>query len=343
MKAIVLTLMLASVVIAAAPAPPTSAPATLPASRTSEMEPLADGTVRFTPPPGWLLVNKRPDDLGATYKTADENAVVLIEIQPLNRVVKESSKDQMARIIDKGIRDAAAKEKLELLQAPKQIDDPRFFLKMHDALRIEGKVQDRMQWYRVIGLNLVHAAATSRVDAINPADPALAAAEEMMATMRVSRGSKRVLYPHAQLRAVVPLDWTEKRIDQANGAVATYSDPKDPSREIVLNARIVPKATLEDKAKLDAFVAKMADQERVLPSRLAAQLQGEENIPGSKYVRETRMKLSGDTNGPMRWETRYIVVGDVLASVRSIARDADADAMDAIADRFAGSLKPVKD
>ena len=52
---------------------------------------------------------------------------------------------------------------------------------------------------------------------------------------------------------------------------------------------------------------------------------------------------SGDANGPMRWETRYLLVGDVLASVRSMGKEADAEALGAIADRFAASLKPVKD
>src|SRR3954468_1265432 len=102
---------IAAIAPAASPPVPATLPTTSPTSRTAEMEPLADGTVRFAPPPGWIFVSKKPNDLGATYKSPDDSAIVLIEIQPLNRVVKESSRDPMARIIDKGIRDAAAHDK----------------------------------------------------------------------------------------------------------------------------------------------------------------------------------------------------------------------------------------
>ena len=71
MRMIGLMILMPTTLGAAQPASiPTTGPATLPA-RASDMEPLADGTVRYLPPAGWALVGKTPDGLGATYRSAD--------------------------------------------------------------------------------------------------------------------------------------------------------------------------------------------------------------------------------------------------------------------------------
>lgn len=320
-----------------------AAPAT---TRTSDMEPLCDGTVRYTPPAGWTLVEKNPNDLVATYKLDDPASVITITVIPQDRAVAESSKDGMAKVIAKAIREASAREKHPMLDVPRQVDDPRFFLKMHDSIKVEGKIVDRIQLYRVIGLNLVHVACSATVDAVEQSRPAFEAAENLMAGMKLSRGSVRALYPKAQLRAIVPTDWTEKRFDQPNGAVATYADPKNPIRQLLLNARIIPKAALKDRDKSIVFLENMMDKELAFPPSLRGMKVEESEVPleeKKKLVRHTRMKLTGGEGEPMRVETRYLVVGDVLASVRSITREPDADAMNVIAERLAASLKPVKD
>ncbi len=342
MNPIAFMLVMMPAMLAVAATPPASVPATPPTSRPSEMEPLADGTVRYTPPENWNLIVKRPDGLGATYQSRDQTSTIVITIIPQDRAVADSSRDAMARIIDKGIREAAAKEHRALLIAPRVEQDDRFFLKMHDAVQIEGGVAERIQMYRVIGLNLVHVAASAAGEQLDDARDVFDKAERLMAGMRVSRGAKRVLYPRAQLRAIVPLDWTDRKIDQANGPVATYADPKEPSRQLLLGARIIPKAAREDKAKLDALVVLMIDQERALPARLTANGE-DQNVPGATYLRQTHATALSDKDGAMLVDTRYIVVGDVLASVRSIAKASDAVTMNSIAEKFAGNLRPVKD
>ncbi len=345
MRIIGLMILMAWALGAAAAAQPASAPSTMPATlpaHASDMEPLADGTVRYLPPAGWTLVGKTPDGLGATYRSADESAIIAITVMPQDRAIQESSRDAMARIINKGIREAAAKAGQTVVTTPKQEDDPRFFLKMHDAIQVEGKIADRIQMYRVIGLNLVLVAGTANVETLEQAKAPLETAEQLAATMRVSRGSKRIVYPHAQLRAVVPLDWTDQKTDLANGLVATYIDPKDASRQIILGARIIPKAARDDKEKMKLLIATMVDQERKLPAGLSAQGAQPEDVAGTTYLRQTRMNLAG-RDGPVRIDTRYLVVGDVLVSVRSISAEGDADGVGAIADRFAAALKPLKD
>src|SRR6185437_9066989 len=94
---IVMTSMLAYGAAPTATAP-ANGPATLPV-RTADMEPLADGTVRYIPPAGWTLVGKTPDGLGATYRSADESAVILISVMPQDRAVQESKSPPIRRPI----------------------------------------------------------------------------------------------------------------------------------------------------------------------------------------------------------------------------------------------------
>jgi len=161
--------------------------------------------------------------------------------------------------------------------------------------------------------------------------------------MRSARGAKRMVYPRAQLRAVVPVDWNDQKFDQPNGLVATYTDPKDLSRQIVLSARIIPAAVRDDKAKIDALVSMMIDQERKLPARLAT---GHiEELPATTPeggLKVTHEKVTVPL-GVMVVDTRYVVVRDVLASVRSIAKEADAESVNALAEKLAAGLKPVKE
>src|SRR5687768_17062432 len=139
--------------------PSTSSPSTQPV-RLEDMESLADGNVRYIAPPMWELVGKSPNGLSAVYRSRDAHATIAITVMPQDRMIIESANQQMAMIIGKGIREAAAANKQELVIQPRVEKDPRFFLKMRDAMSGGGMTADRIQMYRIMGLNLVHVAAT---------------------------------------------------------------------------------------------------------------------------------------------------------------------------------------
>jgi hypothetical protein len=332
-------LLLALVCLAAAPAS-TSKPSTQPV-RLEDMAALAGGNVRYVPPPQWNLVDSSPDGLGVRYRSNDNHGIIDITIIPQTRTIDEAAtKEQMSVIMGKAIRAGAAKINQELLIPPRVEPDDRFLLKLHDAMTDGSIINDRIQLYRVMGLNLVHVAATAIVENVEESADVHEIAMNMLDGMRIARGGKRVVYGKTQIRGIVPLDWKDTRTDNPNGLVATYTHPKDPATQILVSARIIPKAARADDAKKKAFLDKMVDAERVLPSRLAIQKSAEEDVPGTKFLRHIRFALKTDG---MRVDTRYLVVGDVLVSVRSFAKEADADAISAIADKAAADLKPVNE
>src|SRR5688572_25786696 len=90
-----------------------AAPATSPA--IEEMLPLVDGAVRFLPPEGWQLVQKSEDNLRVRYTSPDQSAVIDVTVTPQDVIPQPAVKQQMAKLIKKGISEAAAKEKRELI------------------------------------------------------------------------------------------------------------------------------------------------------------------------------------------------------------------------------------
>ena len=335
-----ISLLLAPVFCKAA-APP--ATATAPATRGTETESLADGTIRYVPPTDWDLIEKTPDGLSAKYRSHDQTGTIQIIVMPQTQAMGDTQRERMASVILKGLREAGKKNGMEYVDGPKIERDPRFYLRVRDTSKAGEGFFDRIQTYRVMGLNLVYVVASATGEQQNTAQDVFDTADELLLNAKLSRGGKRVIYPHAQLRAVVPIDWTDHKTDQPNGLVATYTNPKDPTQQIILSARIIPKAAQADKEKLDALVASMIEQERKLPAKLAeAKVEDQPTTsPATNAVRQTRMKVMTPT-GTLEVETRYQVVGDVLASVRSIAKESDAADINLIAERFAASLKPIK-
>jgi hypothetical protein len=287
---------------------------------------------------------------------------------------EESASAQMAMAIGKAIRESAKKEKIEMVVPPRVEKDPRFLLKMHDVLRTEpgqggagGKLADRVQLYRVIGLNLVHLSATAWVESQDQAKASHEAAEKMLAEMLLTRGQKRVVYPRAQLKMVLPVDWKEQKSDQANGLVTILTDPKDGGRQIIVRARIIPKDARAYTAKRDALLERMVDEERrTTPFAAGAADAKGAGGAGGAGAGETAGEMAGEISGGilkaikrvkdgLSVETRYFVVGDVMVSVRSIspapaapAPEGDAGAagaggMKEIVEKFIADVKPIRE
>src|SRR5213076_730996 len=89
---------------------PASAPTTK-LSALEEMQPLLDGSIRYTLPPTWELVSRTPNGLSASWKTG-EAGTLTITVVPQDRNFQDppTAAAQMGLIIGKGIRDSARKE-----------------------------------------------------------------------------------------------------------------------------------------------------------------------------------------------------------------------------------------
>ncbi|MEA2709791.1 MAG: hypothetical protein QOF78_2392 [Phycisphaerales bacterium] len=334
-------------ILAAAPAlPPTSAPATRDVVRTAEMEPLIDGSIRYAPPPGWQFIEKSDDNRKASYQTADGKVRMDINVSPQPRDVPDTYAKQMALIIGKTIREDADRSGQTILLAPRVEKDPRFFLKIHDRLSGEHGVIDRLQLYRVIGLNIVHVAVSVLNDSPDEVKPLHAAGEELLDGMRLTRGQTPVVFPRNKLKLKPPIDWKEAKTDAANGLVVTYTDPKQPTRQLIVRARVIPKDARDDPARRDAFIDKMIDDERrTAPLDGAKPIGDDQPVAGGaprEYLRHVRSDVQPEGGLKLRVQTRYFMVNDVVVSLRSVGTTDDETVLK-IADALAVNVKPSRE
>jgi hypothetical protein len=296
-------------------------PATAPTTRTADMEPLLEGVIRYQPPAGWELVRKSDTNLQANYKTADGIGRIEINVSPQTRDVPPTFAQQMAKIIGKGVREDADRNSNTILMQPRVEKDERFLLRMHDRTAGAEGTCDRVQLYRVMGLNIVHVAASAQTDSPEQAKAIHAVGESLLETMRLSRGPKRIVFPRSQLKIISPVDWTEKKSDQANGLVVTYHDPKDLLRQLIVRSRVLPTDARENGPRRDAILDRMIDEERRQPP-FATPPKEEQTLDAGKNLRQIRTVLARPEFN-LRVETRYFVVGESLVSVRSVAREDD--------------------
>jgi hypothetical protein len=322
-----------------------------PATRPDEMEPLVDGSVRYTPPAGWELVSKSDNRLKAIYKSRNGMDLIEINVTPETRDIPDSQAPRMAGIIAKGVREGAKAAGRDFTLPPRVEQDERFFLKVHDRMRgqdDEGKdfIADRIQIYRVLGLNLIHVAVVAITDDEKEAGKVHGIAEEMLYGMRLTRGMHPVVFGKAQIKVTTPLDWKVSKTDEPNGLVGTFTDPKDPLRQIIVRARVIPKDARTDDAKREAFLAKTIDAERKLPPLKgdAAEAEHPATAPvptGMTYLRHLR-STAAKGEQKLAVDTRYFVVADVLVSVRSVAAEGDGE-IDKITDELSTSVKPARE
>lgn len=315
-----------------------------PATRTSDMLPLVDGSIRYFPPAGWKQVGKS-DKLHASYATEDHRGIVSIAVTVEDREVPKDAAERMALIIGKAVRESAKKEGRQILYGPRVEKDPRFFLVIHDRITLSdpSKVSDRMQLYRVMGLNLVNVVVTAFVDRDAPPDQAnsiLSAGEAMLDGMRLTRGATPVVFGRTRVRLTTPIDWKLIKQDQPNGLTVTYVDPKNESRRIIVRSRVLPLAARTDSAKREVILNRMIEHGWTQPPLTHKPAGGGQPGTGKgNYLRQIRT-TAGQGQTKLAVETRYMVVGDVILSIRTVSTEGD-QAIGKVADDLAASAQAV--
>jgi hypothetical protein len=352
MRNAVLLMMIPLLLIGAAS--PTSEPATSePTTRLTDLEPLADGSLRYSTPPGWDVVSKSPDRLKASFASSDGLGRIDLMVTPQPSIPEDAQAAKMAMIIGKAIRENAKKEKSDLIIPPRVEKDPRYFLKMRDRSRNgeDSKTFDRLQIYRVVGLNLVYVAARASADSPEHCEAVAkdvdAVAERLLDGVHLlSHGARPVVFPKTELRITTPVDWMLAKSDEPNGLIVTYTDPKDANRQIIVRGKVLPRDARGDAntAKRDALLARMIDGERKMPPFKPTGPSPDEQ-PATVGTKDPPLRAIGAK--AVRGEvtlavvTRYFVVADVLVSVRSVAPEND-QTIGPITDQLAASVKPVR-
>ena len=319
-------------------------PASAPSTQQAKLEALAGGALRFeTPPQEWAVYGERSDG-NVRYMLGHEEGFIEIAISTVDGVLTEAARQKYGVELGKVIREQCKQEESELVFGPRVEKDERFWLKMHDRRKLKtGEAVDRIQAFRSFGAYIARVAATGVTADQAKAEEIHKVGEGILDRMKVGRGVKPTYYPRTQVKIVPPVDWKEAKSDLANGLTATYTDERKASSKIIVRSRVLPKDARTPGEKQEALLAKMIDDERqTAPFAKASVSQQETPETDAKALK--RIKAAASVDGkPVAVDTRYVIVGDVIVSVRAVSEEADAATVSEVAGKLAQAVTPIKD
>jgi hypothetical protein len=331
-----LMLLLAACGLAAVPS---TRPSTT--SQPAANEPLAGGAIRYAPPPGWKLVKKSDDGLTATYNSPDQFSEMLIGVTPEKVAVTDSVKPQMAKIITDSIRKKVTEQNGEMLYGPKAEKDDRFYLRIHDRCRLEDSISDRVQMFKVAGLNLVLVSVVARNATDEHAKEIHKIGEDVLESAHAARTPAPQIFGRSKLKMTPPLDWKMEKSDAPNGLTAMFKSEADPQLQIIVKSKIVPKDAQQSEQRQKNLIAQMIDADRSSPPIKGAKRTGDSEFAGdSKAIRSIRVTYETSA-GTMLADSRFVLVGDTMVAVTSIAPPAKADDVKQVTDSLIETIKPA--
>jgi hypothetical protein len=304
-----------------------TAPATRPAVET-----LLAGKLTYTPPAGWDLQGKLDGGKTAAYALEPDRARLAITVNEQEIALDDAAATRMGQYICKKLREDVPRSGAEIHTPPRAEKDDRFFLRVHDSYTRDGKLCERLQIYRVLGLELVTVAVTSFGDSPDEVTTIFADAERMLLSVEApgrklssaqagkprAPASKPVVLEEAGLRLTPPPGWRVELSDHAEGIIATFRDPDDETNMIAVSARQLPREARSDPKLRDALVDQIVGAERQQFKIEGATLQGTEQlIKDNRFLRKSRTRYQTKEK-QFEVGSRQLRVGNTVVSVTAV-------------------------
>jgi hypothetical protein len=339
---------------------PSTAPAQVPLAKLTGS--LANGTIRFAAPEGWQSVQS-DNGLTVSYMAPDHAGIITVLYAPQEIRPTEDFKQSMGLKIGKAIREQMKKDGREMLLPPKIEPDDRFYLKIHDRSRSGAKTADRMQLFRIVGLNLVTCAVTAWTDDEQQAKETQRLGEDLLLGARLTKAEaagadskkpgdagkaatptkpgKPSTFAKAKIRVTPPAQWTEEKTDAADGLVATYHDPESESNLMIITVHPLPKETKKDPKARAIVIDDIVNAEKPTLNIEGGKQVGEPDVTeGSGFLRKITTKFE-TKDQKFQVDSRLVLVGDAVVCVTSLATAEKAEAVRQVGDQVARDLKPI--
>ena len=138
--------------LAAAPATAPGSPATRPSTQPVPSQSLANGQIRFAPPPDdWVEATKSRRPTAAAYVSADHLGAIAIEVLPTDADVEPKTADLIVRKLRQGRRQSHA----TIVMEPTLERDDNANIRIHEKYRAADKIADVLHLYRKVGPRVV--------------------------------------------------------------------------------------------------------------------------------------------------------------------------------------------
>ncbi len=319
----------------------------------------SDDTLSFTVPPGWRVshINETTNAITlAMEEPHAEGGVLTISTAPQTASLTQNpdTKAQLGKAIVDMMTNSLVTQGIESIDPPKVKHDTGFFLRIEDIYKSDGKVVNRLNIYRVLGIHLLNASVTSFSDDKAETARLFKLAEMTLARVRpnklprvsgVPTGQKPGLFRLAKVKLTTTKGWLETRTDRIDGTISTFRQQVGGS---FVTVRVEP---MEAQAQDRDVVL-----ERVAKEELAGVTQSVTDTAdtGAK-IEEGEVTITRDANGlslrltqktvrtglTFLAETRARVLGTQVLAVTSLATELRAiDEVTAWADELFTTAEP---
>jgi hypothetical protein len=356
--AILIFFALATLPLAAQDTRPTIVPATQPAA--ASWQTMDKNRLKVLVPEGWMRTGASPEETTVRYVSERKDGVILFNNQPQQAPPGPSIRNKMAQEVIKKLNEALDNQKAEMTLRPVQEKDDRFYLRFHMKFLLNGTEADQVICYKVEGLNLIMATITGTSASKERNKEILEQGEAMLLSFTPHQPGKRLPtdvaaappttknppsrasgFGKAHIRLMTPAGWKEDKTDQAKGIVATYEDESTSGNLMSVSVRPIAKDINANpdlrKIFIDETVATAQASVTIKDAKPAGK---PETIPDDKVLRKIRSLLELPTAKIVQ-TTRVVLVGDVIVTVTSLARESDADGVDKVAADLTASIQPM--
>ncbi len=112
------------------------------------------GAYQYRAPEGWTYQGVKNNALGALYRSPDKAGVILVVVRPKGAAPMEMQAKYGQNIIQK-LKEDFLKSKTEVVEPPTVAPDSRFYLKVHERIKVKEKVADQTHVYLMPGKDMI--------------------------------------------------------------------------------------------------------------------------------------------------------------------------------------------
>ncbi|MDB5318912.1 MAG: hypothetical protein JWN40_543 [Phycisphaerales bacterium] len=155
----------------------TGKPETAPSFALGETAKL--GAYQYRTPEGWTYQGVKNNTLGALYRSPDKAGVILVVVRPRGAAPMEVQAKYGQNIVQK-LKEDFLKAKTEVVEPPAVIPDPRFYLKVHERIKVKEKVADQSHIYLMPGKDMIELSVITTAEASDQVAATQKLAEEVL-------------------------------------------------------------------------------------------------------------------------------------------------------------------
>jgi len=148
------------------------------------------GVYKYRTPGGWTFTGVKDNKLGALYRSPDKAGVIYVQVR-IKGAVPPDIQSRYGQSIVQKLKEDFLKNKVEVLDPPAVVKDPRFFLKVHERIKVKTekseKTADQTHLYLMPGKDMIELSVISTGLSPEATANVQKIAEEMLVTFTPSK------------------------------------------------------------------------------------------------------------------------------------------------------------